>query len=265
MQYEDLLQNAIRIAKEAGDAILDIYHTEYEVSDKDDDSPLTEADMASHRLIEKELSRLTADIPVVSEESDDLDKRRSHNTVWVVDPLDGTKEFIQKNGEFTVNIALVENQKPVLGVVHAPALQTTYSGADGIGATSQQGEESTPITADNNSDQELVTVVASRSHQDEYMQHFLDQFPSVETTSIGSSLKLCLVADGSAMLYPRLAPTMEWDTAAGDAIVRAAGGNVSQLDGTPLEYNKPDLYNPYFIATSSDAPAWQSKLPDSLQ
>jgi 3'(2'), 5'-bisphosphate nucleotidase len=264
MDYGNLLGNAGDIADKAGVAIMDIYRRDYETVEKDDerDSPLTEADTAAHEIICAQLQELTPEIPVLSEESDDFDNRLDRETLWIVDPLDGTREFINQNGEFTVNIALVEHGQPVLGVVHAPALDTTYSGLKDEGAFRDKNGESTPITAQSGDDN--FKIVASRSHRDENSQAFLNRFPEAETTSIGSSLKLCLLAQGDATLYPRFAPTMEWDTAAGDAVVRAAGGGVYQLTGELLQYNKSDLYNPFFIATTSDAPPWRSKIPQTL-
>lgn len=265
MDYEQLLEKVIKIAQKAGERIMEVYEQDFTFTDKDDDmhSPLTEADTAAHASINTALAELEPKLPILSEEGKELSGRENMGKLWMVDPLDGTKEFVKKNGEFTVNIALVENDMPTLGVVHAPALGTTYAGY-GETAYKIQNENRQQIVSKAGS-KEPAKIVASRSHQDEYMQQFMDQFSSVETTSIGSSLKLCLVAEGSAVLYPRLAPTMEWDTAAGDAVVRAAGGGVYQLNGEPLRYNKPDLYNPFFMVAASDAPEWQSKLPESLR
>lgn len=265
MDYERLLQEVIKIAQEAGERIMEVYEQDFTFTDKDDDmhSPLTEADTAAHASINAALAELEPKLPILSEEGEQLSDRENMDKLWIVDPLDGTKEFIKKNGEFTVNIALVENGVPTLGVVHAPAIGVTYAGYGETAYKIKNGDKQEIVSTTGHG--KPIKVVASRSHQDEYMQQFLDQFPSVETTSVGSSLKFCIIAEGSAALYPRLGPMIEWDTAAGDAVVRAAGGGVYQLNGEPLLYNKADLYNPFFIVTASDAPEWQSKLPKSLQ
>lgn len=265
MDYERLLQEVIKIAQEAGGRIMEVYEQDFAFTDKDDDmhSPLTEADTAAHTSINAALSELEPKLPILSEEGEELPDRESMDKLWIVDPLDGTKEFIKKNGEFTVNIALVENGVPTLGVVHAPAIGVTYAGYGKTAYKIKGGDKQEIVSTTGHG--EPVKVVASRSHQDEHLIKFMEQMGEYETTNSGSSLKLCLVAEGSAHLYPRLAPTMEWDTAAGDAVVRAAGGGVYQLNGESLLYNKANLYNSFFIVTTSDAPEWQSKLPKSLQ
>lgn len=265
MDYERLAQEILAIAQQAGERILEVYRQDFTYTDKDDaaQSPLTEADTAAHASINEALAELEPKLPILSEEGEELPDRENMDKLWIVDPLDGTKEFIKKNGEFTVNIALVESGVPTLGVVYAPELDVAYIGYGATACKITKGKKQS-ITSRVGSAQ-TTKVVASRSHQDEYMQRFLEQLGEYETTSIGSSLKLCLVAEGEAHLYPRFAPTMEWDTAAGDAVVRAAGGGVYQLSGQPLAYNKPDLYNPFFMAAASDAPKWQSKLPEPLQ
>lgn len=261
MDYKQLAEQITDVANDAAVAILAIYNRdEIEVENKHDDSPLTKADMAAHDLILERLERLTPEIPVLSEEAADVD-RTDWNRFWLVDPLDGTKEFIKRNGEFTVNIALVENGVPVLGIVNAPALDTAYIGYGDTAYKITSGDK-TKISAEVG-DSNSTKIVASRSHRDEDTDAFIEQFDNPEILSIGSSLKLCMVAEGKAHIYPRLAPTMEWDTAAGDAIVRAAGGRVSQLNGKTLEYNKQDLHNPFFVVTGSDAPDWHFQLPDS--
>lgn len=223
---------------------------------KDDRSPLTEADLVSNQIIVDGLARLTPDIPVLSEESAAIayEQRAGWQRFWLVDPLDGTKEFIKRNGEFTVNIALIEHGKPVLGVVHAPALNVCYSGAIDAGAfveRAQGGPE--PIHVGVRDADHAIKVVASRSHRDARTTALLDRLGAYECISMGSSLKFCLVAEGSAHFYPRLGPTMEWDTAAAHAIVNAAGGRVCDLSGADLHYNKADLHNPeFFVMNSAD-------------
>ena len=253
---KELLDNIVNIAKQAGDAIMTVYNSDdFNVELKNDDSPLTKADIAANDIIVAALEELTPDIPILSEESAKApyETRKEWTKFWLVDPLDGTKEFIKRNGEFTVNIALIKNGKPILGVVYAPALKHTYSGAEGLGAFKQ--EENNPaqeIKVADHRNQKLK-VVASRSHAGPDLQAFLDKLEDYDVISMGSSLKLCLVAEGKAHLYPRLGPTMEWDTAAADAIVRASGGQVTQLDNTLLVYNKQDLLNPYFMVAGKPA------------
>ena len=247
---KQLLNNIVNIAKQAGDAIMTVYNSDdFNVELKNDDSPLTKADIAANDIIVAALTKLTPDIPILSEESAKApyETRKHWTKFWLVDPLDGTKEFIKRNGEFTVNIALIENGKPILGVVYAPVLEHTYSGAEGLGAFKQ--EENNPaqeIKVADHRNQKLK-VVASRSHAGPDLQAFLDSLDDYDVISMGSSLKLCLVAEGKAHLYPRLGPTMEWDTGAAHAVVNAAGGQVTDLDKEPLQYNKENLLNPYFI------------------
>ncbi|WP_432472058.1 3'(2'),5'-bisphosphate nucleotidase CysQ [Amphritea sp. HPY] len=253
----------IDLAKLAGDRIMDIYQRDFEVSDKADQSPLTEADLASHHCIVDGLKALTPDIPVLSEESDEqvMQDRINWSCYWLIDPLDGTKEFIKRNGEFTVNIALIENGKAVFGVVHAPALQITYWGGADIGAFKQESRgnvkqiKAAEIPSENNN----WRVVGSRSHQSDDFREFMTRLPGADIVAMGSSLKLCLVADGNAHLYPRLGLTSEWDTAAAQAVVEAAGGQVLQYpELTPLLYNSREdtLLNPYFIVCKQVVPQW---------
>lgn len=233
-----------------------VYEQDFSVYEKEDKSPLTEADLASHRLIIEALATLTPDIPVLSEESAALpwEVRRTWRRYWLVDPLDGTKEFVKRNGEFTVNIALIEDHAPVLGVVYAPALNTLYWAAKGLGAWGQRekGEayrlEPLPYPAED----EVWKIVGSRSHGSEAFETFIAQLDKVETVRVGSSLKLCLVAAGQAHLYPRFGPTSEWDTAAAQCIVEVAGGMVYTTEtGAPLRYNrKASLLNPHFLVTA---------------
>lgn len=259
-----LLEPAIRLARSAGEAILEVYARTFAVEHKDDKSPLTEADLAAHRRIMDGLAQLTPDIPRLSEEGADIpfEERRQWQRYWLIDPLDGTREFIKRNGEFTVNIALIEQGRPVLGVVHAPVLETTYSAALGAGARKQQGAaDAAPIRCRKTSTPAFV--VASRSHVTPELESLLKKLPPHEALNIGSSLKLCMVAEGKADFYPRLGLTSEWDTAAGHCIVEQAGGCVSTTDGKPLLYNqKESLLNPHFLVRGEPDYPWLQYLQD---
>ncbi|MCP3956307.1 MAG: 3'(2'),5'-bisphosphate nucleotidase CysQ [bacterium] len=261
VDVETLLGGAREIAREAGEAILEVYHGAEDpgVTTKSDDSPLTRADLESHRVIAAGLARLTPEIPVLSEEGADApyEDRRDWGRFWLVDPLDGTKEFIRRNGEFTVNIALIEGGAPVLGVVHVPVLARTLSGAVGLGAWRHDGDGEPGTIAAAGTGGETLVVAASRSHPGPHLEAFLAALPEHRLLSMGSSLKLCLVAEGQTDLYPRLGPTMEWDTAAAHAVVSAAGGRVLGFDGHPLRYNKEDLHNPFFIVLSKRRVPWR--------
>jgi 3'(2'), 5'-bisphosphate nucleotidase len=259
VSIEDLLQ----LARQAGDAILAIYNTEFEVEKKADDSPLTAADKAAHQIIVSTLERLTPDIPVLSEESAEVpySVRQQWQRYWLIDPLDGTREFVKRNGEFTVNIALIDGQTPTLGVVHAPVLNTTFYGIKGDGAWKQEAGKAAESIIVTNQRQHPVRVAGSRSHAGDSLRRFLDNLGEHELLSMGSSLKLCLVAEGRADIYPRLGPTSEWDTAAAQAVVEAAGGQVTTLDLAPLEYNtKESLLNPYFLVFGDRTANWSSYL-----
>ncbi len=264
---KDLLLTAIRAALKGGAAIMEVYadpNADFEIERKADNSPLTIADRRSHQAIAEELA-LTP-YPVLSEEGKETapEVRQAWETLWVVDPLDGTKEFIKRNGEFTVNIALVRHGAPEAGVIYVPVTRDLYFADTQTGAYKLEGIErldagdtvdslirrSTRLPATGT--HEGFVVVASRSHLNEetaaYIERMKQLHPQVSTASKGSSLKFCLVAEGKADVYPRFAPTMEWDTAAGHAIVRAAGQEVYQAaTGVPLQYNKADLLNPWFI------------------
>ncbi len=251
---ENLLTAIVDIARDAGQAIMEIYaDPEMTVLSKADSSPLTRADLASDRVIAAGLEKLDQG-PVLSEESaaTDYAGRRNWQRYWLVDPLDGTKEFVKRNGEFTVNIALIESGEPVLGVVYAPVLDVCYSAARGLGAFVRRGtQEREAIRVKEHMPDEPLRVVASRSHSDAKTCALLEMLGKHETISMGSSLKLCLVAEGKAHLYPRLGPTMEWDTAAAHAIVKQAGGRVCDIHGEELVYNKADLHNPEFFVFSA--------------
>lgn len=222
---------------------------------KTDNSPLTRADLAAHRIIVEAMTRLAPDIPILSEEAADIayPVRLQWARYWLVDPLDGTREFIKRNGEFTVNIALIEHGKSVMGVVYAPVLDVCYHGATGAGAFVQRGNAAAqPVRVKPLVEGETIRVVASRSHRDARTEALLEQLGDHQCISMGSSLKLCLVAEGAAHLYPRLGPTMEWDTAAAHAVVSAAGGRVCNMNGDELHYNKVDLHNPEFLVLPAD-------------
>ncbi len=260
-----LLEGVDAMSRRAGEAILEIYdNVDGEVSYKADDSPLTAADLASHRILTAALAELTPEVPVLSEEGASMayEERRGWHRFWLVDPLDGTKEFIKRNGEFTDNVALIEDGVPILGVVHAPTLERTYLAARGVGAWRRDGDERREIRAAGRGADELV-VVASRSHAGPELRAFLAELPSHRLASMGSSLKLCLVADGEADLYPRIGPTMEWDTGAAHAVVRAAGGRVIDTEGNELAYNKENLLNPYFLVLGERAVPWGEALAAS--
>ena len=254
LDYRGLLDALLPVARSAGAAIMQVYATDFAVRGKTDASPVTEADERAEALILSELARLTPEIPVVSEEEAAAGRIPAvGERFWLVDPLDGTKEFINRNGEFTVNIALVEQGAPVLGVVFAPALDRLFAGAAGLGAFAEDRGARRSIAA-RTPPTEGLTVVASRSHGDaEALAAFLAGRKVASQTNAGSSLKLCLVAAGEADVYPRLGRTMEWDIAAGDAVLRAAGGIVRTLDGPALCYGKPDFANPYFAAWGASA------------
>jgi len=251
---KQLLNNIINISKQAGDAIMTVYNSDdFNVQLKSDDSPLTKADIAANDVIVAALIKLTPEIPILSEESAKApyETRKHWTKFWLVDPLDGTKEFVKRNGEFTVNIALIENGNPILGVVYAPVLDTTYSAANGIGAFKQETNKPAQKIKTADYREQKLKVVASRSHAGPDLQAFLDKLDDYDVISMGSSLKLCLVAEGAAHLYPRLGPTMEWDTGAADAVVRIAGGQVTNLDNEQLVYNKENLLNPYFMVSGN--------------
>jgi 3'(2'), 5'-bisphosphate nucleotidase len=261
---DDLVKALLVIARDAGKAIMKVYQQDFSVAFKDDKSPLTAADMAAHHIIEQGLNILTPGIPVLSEESADIPwtTRKAWTRYWLVDPLDGTREFVKKNGEFTVNIALVEEGRAIFGVIYAPALDVLWWGDASHGASMQQGVVLKKITTEKNT-RDSLRVAASRSHLDETTAAALKRMGGIETLSMGSSLKFCRIAEAALDVYPRFAPTSEWDTAAGQAILEAAGGVVLNLDGSPFRYNtKESLLNPHFIALAHAALPWRSWLHD---
>ena len=240
------------LTREAGAAIMAIYAGEHAVEFKDDRSPLTAADKAAHAIILAGLKALTPAIPVLSEEGRDIPyaERREWPRFWLVDPLDGTKEFLKRNGEFTVNIALIEHGRPVFGLVGVPAQDKVYWGVAGLGSWLAKGDEAPrAICVRPAAPASGLTVVQSRSHPSPELADYLAGIKVAEAVAVGSALKFCIVAEGHADLYPRLGPTMEWDTAAGHAVVAGAGGRVTTLDGQPLQYNKESLLNPYFLVS----------------
>jgi len=267
MNYQGLLSEANNIAREAGAAILEVYGRkgDLDITTKDNDSPLTEADLAAHRIIVDALRELTPALPILSEESKAVpwEERQSWQTYWLVDPLDGTKEFISRNDEFTVNIALIDNGRPVLGVVYVPVLDILYYGSLDGAWKEEKGQQEAIRTASIDEDQHTEAVVASRSHKGEELEDWLeraaDRFPQMELVSMGSSLKICLVAEGRADIYPRLALTSEWDTAAAQAILEAAGGILTDVDFNIYRYNqKEEILNPYFFAIGDRTFDWEA-------
>ena len=242
------IEDIKNIAIKAGKTIMEIYNKDFQIDYKDDKSPLTEADLKSNEIICNALQELYPNIPIMSEENKqtEYNERKNWEYYWCIDPIDGTKEFIKKNGEFTVNIALVNKNTPVLGVVYAPALNDMYYSD---GKESFKNNQKLPLQTNPNPKEKLL-VVASKSHLSEETQKFIDNLDTqkIEQVSKGSSIKLCMVAEGSADIYPRLAPTMEWDTAAADAIVRSAGKMTYHFESNkPMQYNKKDLLNPWFV------------------
>jgi 3'(2'), 5'-bisphosphate nucleotidase len=260
---ENLIRPVTDISIRAGARILEIYATDFEIETKADESPLTAADKASHNTIVAALAKLTPDIPILSEESDEItwEERSQWPEYWLIDPLDGTKEFIKKNGEFTVNIALIQGHKAVLGVVYVPVKNRSFYGFAKGGAFERTPEGEVREIHVTSPAQNPVRVVGSRSHRGELVDAYLAKLGDHIMVSMGSSLKLCLVATGEADVYPRLGLTSEWDTAAAQAVVECAGGKVTQLDGSPLMYNaKEDILNPHFLVFGDTGRDWGSYL-----
>jgi len=255
----ELAKAVMNIAEEAGKAILEIYHNaeNYEVEQKSDDSPLTLADRTANTIICDNLEKLAEQYPIISEENKTIpyEERKNYATAWLVDPLDGTKEFIKRNGEFTVNIALIEKGQPVLGVVYAPVLEEMYWAVKGEGAFLVKKGQETRLKAETfQMNDAKLGVVCSRSHLNDATKEFVEKLNDPELVSKGSSLKFLLIAKGEAHVYPRLAPTMEWDTGAAQIVVEEAGGQVIAEDTKqPLTYNKENLLNPYFVAYAQKA------------
>jgi len=258
-----LLSEVVALAHEAGRCILEIYATDFAVTDKADESPLTAADLASHNAIVAGLERLTPGIPILSEESASIpyEERARWRDYWLIDPLDGTREFVKRNGEFTVNIALIHDQVPVLGVVQIPVSGLCYSACAGGGAFMQlPGENAQAIKVKHLSAGPIV-VVGSRSHRGDSLNSFLDRIGPHEIISMGSALKICLVAEGKADIYPRLGLTSEWDTAAAHCVVNEAGGQLTDTEMQPLRYNTKDsLLNPHFLVFGDASRNWSEYL-----
>ena len=268
----ELLATVNQLAQLAGKQIMEIYETDFDVKHKDDKSPLTKADMAAHDTIVTGLQEIVPHWPILSEESANIpyEERTQWPCYWLVDPLDGTREFIKRNGEFTVNIALIEEHKPILGVVYVPATRITYFAAVGQGAFKWLPEQSPESIQVRSCPSDRLTVAGSRSHAGQSLQKFIAGLGvEVELVSIGSSLKSCLVAEGKADIYPRFGPTSEWDTAAAQCVVEQAGGYLTDTQLQPLLYNtKESLINPYFLVFGDKNKGWlhyvdQAMLPNS--
>jgi 3'(2'), 5'-bisphosphate nucleotidase len=260
------LEQLVDISRRAGIAILEWYEGDMGITQKADESPLTRADLASHELITADLTKRWPEIPVLSEESAEIpwETRQKWQQYWLVDPLDGTKEFINRNGEFTVNIALIQHHKPVLGIVHVPVTDVSYFGAVDFGAWRQQGSEPAAAIEVRQPSAEPAVIVGSRSHANPELAGQLNQLGPHELVSMGSSLKFCRVAEGLADFYPRMGPTCEWDTAAAQAVVEAAGGQVVKIDGSALAYNTKEAYlNPFFFVFGDPAIEWLWPFQDS--
>ena len=262
-----LINNVIELAVEAGHRIMEIYDTDFDVEHKSDDTPLTAADMAAHNTIVDGLSKLTPEIPVLSEESASIpfSERSQWQRYWLVDPLDGTREFVKRNGEFTVNIALIDNHESILGVIYTPVTGVTYYAARGFGAfkkTMGDANENnhaaaTPIRSRCKTPESTI-IAGSRSHRGDSLEAFLKRLGDYEIISMGSSLKSCLVAEGCADIYPRLGPTSEWDTAAAQCVVEEAGGCIIKTNGETLRYNTKDsLLNPHFLVIGDPEFDWR--------
>ena len=264
MNYHQHLEQVIVIAKAAGDAIMQVYSTDFNVVKKDDNSPLTQADLAAHQVIIQALSKLTPDVPILSEESDSIgyETRSQWRQYWLIDPLDGTREFVKRNGEFTVNIALIVDHLPVLGVIYAPVTGLLYYASRGQGAYKQLGASQRQKIQTRALNLEQSTVAGSRSHSNEKMQQFMKHLQGItgvapELISMGSSLKICLVAEGLADVYPRLGLTSEWDTAAAHCVLLEAGGDIVDMSNLSLLYNTKDsLLNPNFFAKNDCVHNW---------
>ncbi|ALP52238.1 3'(2'),5'-bisphosphate nucleotidase CysQ [Candidatus Tenderia electrophaga] len=262
--YSELLEPVKAVAHAAGDAIMKVYQGHYCVEQKSDDSPVTEADYAAHNVIAERLAALTPDWPVLSEEGEAVafERRRQWRRYWLVDPLDGTREFIKCNGEFTVNIALIEDHRPVLGVIQVPVSRECYFAAAGDGAWFQPDGQAAYAIRARQWDGGNITIAGSRSHRSPIFCSFLEFFDDYRVLSLGSSLKSCYVAQGRADIYARFGPTSEWDTAAAQCVVEAAGGRLTDLALRPLRYNTKDsLINPPFFAFGDRRHDWCRYVP----
>lgn len=255
-----LLNDIVSLAKQAGNQVFNIYQSDFTVEYKADKSPITVADLASHDCICQGLRHLTPDLPVISEESEPISfqKRRSWEKYWLIDPLDGTKEFLEKNGEFTINIALIEQHKPSLGVIFVPSKNICYFASKGLGAYKQIGETQPKVMLSRAwKEEQSITAVISRRHGMKELEKFLAQFSSLNLLYCGSALKFCWLAEGLADIYPRFSPTFEWDTAAGQCILKEAGGLVIDNTGQELQYNmSSSLQIDNFLAVADKRRHW---------
>jgi 3'(2'), 5'-bisphosphate nucleotidase len=263
-----LLENVVVIAREAGAAIMKVYARNFSASQKENQTPLTEADTAAHEVIIRRLEKLRPALPIFSEEAvGDFSGADNSGRYWLVDPLDGTKEFIKRNGEFTVNIALIKKGRSILGVVYAPVLNVAYLAAEGLGAFKVGADgQCAPIRVAEHKEGSSWRVVESRSHAGDSLTAFLHQLGSHELMSMGSSLKFCLVAEGTADIYPRMGPTSLWDTAAAQCVVEQAGGAVIQLTGESISYADPSVVlNPFFLVHGKSTVNWADLVRGSIQ
>jgi len=252
---DELIKQLILIVRDAGIEIMKVYATDFHIQIKNDNSPVTLADKKANVVIEKGLYDIDSSLPILSEEGKDISyaMRKDWEYYWLVDPLDGTKDFIKKNGEFTVNIALMKKAMPIFGMVYAPVSECYFWGGEENGSWKKKSDNEVRRIHVNSFLEKKIKLASSRSHPSEKMKNFLLQFGDYELHPMGSSFKICLVSDGTVDLYPRLGPTMEWDTAASHAIIKGAGGELLQVDNkSPLLYNKSDLLNPEFIAGNVD-------------
>lgn len=256
----EFLDNTIAIAREAGKRILDVYETDFAVHRKEDQSPLTKADLVAHQTIVDGLSKLTPEIPILSEESPIIPfaKRSLWTHYWLVDPLDGTREFVKRNDEFTVNVALIEEHRPILGVVVVPVTGVCYFAAKDLGAYKVEPDRKAVRIHTRTLPDGTITVAGSRSHGNAATRAFIERLGNTEVIGIGSSLKSCLIAEGRADIYPRFGPTSEWDTAAAQCVVEEAGGRVTDTSLQPLVYNtRESLDNPAFLAFGDASQDWR--------
>lgn len=263
LNLEYLCQNALTIARIAGHKILEIYASSYSIENKQDNTPLTTADLAADKIIRQALKELTPEIPILTEESDFIpfEIRRQWDRYWLVDPLDGTREFIKRNGEFTVNIALIENQQSIIGVINAPVLKTDYFAWRNGGAFKKADGQTAQKIQTRVADKNNLIIAGSRSHSSDKLKAYIAKLGDIKLLSVGSSLKSCMVAEGTVDLYPRLGLTSEWDTAAAQCIVEEAGGHITKTDLSPLRYNTKDcLLNPEFFAFGDNNIKWNSYL-----
>ena len=268
LDLKTIISDVVDISQDAGEAILEVYNSDYDVEIKGDGSPLTTADMRSHNLICARLQELTPDIPILSEESIGIDyqERAQWPMFWLVDPLDGTKEFVKRSGEFTVNIALMIDNQPALGVVHTPFKQWTHYAYQNGGAYKQIDNEPPEKITANHYQGGCANVVASKSHgqtkSEQFLQALEEKEGTYEVVNMGSALKMCLIAEGLGDIYPRLGLTSEWDTAAAHIVLNEAGGKIINTDGIVLQYNKENILNPFFLALGKGDYPWLTLLKD---